>query len=289
MSQSYQIQEELDLRIDKHLCQKFDISFALAQKLIRQKKVKLNGVKVDPSHKISKNDKIELFVDLKNRNIAVKQKIGENSERFKNFLSYIIYEDENLVAINKPSGLAVQGGSGIKISVDDFVSTKKWHLVHRLDKDTSGILLIAKNNEISEFLTNIFKNKQIQKTYHALVVGLPNKKTGTVNIPLKKKFVKKNEKVYPDLVDGKEAITNYKVLQKFEDYALVELSPITGRTHQLRVHMKEIGHAIINDAKYGGKGVLRPKIAKRLCLHAKKIVIENYFGKKLEIECEVEF
>lgn len=289
MPQSYQINEDTDLRIDKHLCQKFDISFALAQKLIRQKKVKLNGAKVDPSHKIAKNDKIELFVDLKNRNIAVKTQIGENSERFKNFMSYVIYEDDNLVAINKPSGLAVQGGSGIKISVDDYISVKNWQLVHRLDKDTSGILLIAKNNEIAEFLTNVFKNKQIQKTYIACVVGLPKKKTGTVNIPLKKKFVKKNEKVYPDLVDGKEAVTHYKVLQSFEDHAIVELNPITGRTHQLRVHMKEIGHAIVGDAKYGGKGVLRPKIAKRLCLHAQKIVIEDYFGKKLKIECDVEF
>jgi 23S rRNA pseudouridine955/2504/2580 synthase len=289
MSQIHKITENFGLRADKYLCHKFDISFALAQKLIRQKKVKINKAKIDADYKTLENDIVEIFVELPNRNIAKKMMVSEYSDKFKKFISHIIFEDDNLVAINKPSGLAVQGGSGVKISVDDYIRSKNWQLVHRLDKDTSGVLLIAKNNETADLLTEIFKNKQIQKTYLAYVIGVPKKKSGTVNIPLKKKFVKKNEKVYPDMADGKEAITHYKVLEDFADYALVELNPITGRTHQLRVHMKEIGHAIMNDPKYGGKGVLRPKISDRLCLHAHKIVIDDYFGKKLEIKCDAEF
>ena len=202
----------------------------------------------------------------------------------KKFSSWIIFEDENLIAINKPSGLATQGGSGIEISVDDFVLLKKFQLVHRLDKDTSGILLIAKNSKSAEFLIDAFKNKTVEKTYLALVRGVPKKVSGVINIPLRKKLLGKNEKVSPDFESGKEAITEFKILKNFSDRALLELKPLTGRTHQLRVHCKELGHPILNDVKYGGKEVLRKDLCKRMCLHAYKIELQDYFGKKLEIK-----
>lgn len=280
-----QVSQELaGLRLDKFLCKKFDISFGLAQKIIREKKIKVNGVRPDASYKIEETDQIEIFSDLQNRRENQKKisQISKNKKR--DFSSWIIFEDENLVAINKPSGLASQGGSGIDISVDNFISEKKWQLVHRLDKDTSGILLIAKNNKTAELLTDFFRNKTIKKTYLALVRGIPKKSEGTINIPLKKKFLGKNEKVLPDFSEGKEAITEFKVLQKFTDYALLELRPLTGRTHQLRVHCKEIGHPILNDVKYGGKEVLRKDICKRLCLHAYEIELVDYFGASLKIE-----
>jgi RluA family pseudouridine synthase len=273
-----------DIRLDKFLCQKFDISFGLAQKLIREKKIKINSAKSDASYKIKEGDQVEIFVDLKNRTNFKKEKPQISDNKIANFLKNIIFEDDNLAAINKPSGLAVQGGSSIEISVDDFISKKKWQLVHRLDKDTSGILLVAKNQKTADFLTEQFRNKTINKTYLALVYGVLKKESGTINIPLKKKYIDKSEKVRPDFSDGKEAITNYKLLKNFKDYALVELNPITGRTHQLRVHMKEIGHAIINDVKYGGRDVLRKDLCKRLCLHAYKIELLDYFGKRLEIK-----
>lgn len=275
------------LRLDKFLCQKFDISFGLAQKLIREKKVKVNRKKVDAFYKIAESDQIEIFADLENRVTKEKIKPQISAKKFADFLSYKIYEDENLIAIDKPSGLAVQGGSGIKISVDDFISEKKWQLVHRLDKDTSGILLIAKNSKTAEFLTEKFKNKTIRKTYLALVYGVLKKESGVINIPLIKKFVDKNEKVRPDFKEGKEAISEYKLIKNFTDYAYVELSPITGRTHQLRVHMKEIGHPILNDVKYGGLKVVRKDLCKRLCLHAFKIKVEDYFGKDLFLETKL--
>jgi len=153
-----------------------------------------------------------------------------------------------------------------------------------LDKDTSGILLMAKSKSAAEFLIDSFKNKNIKKTYIALVNGIPTKNHGKINIPLRKKIQGKNEKVLPDFEEGKEAITDFKILRKFTDYCLIELRPITGRTHQLRVHMKELGHPIINDVKYGGKSVLKKDISDRLCLHAHKIVIDQYLTKdKIEI------
>lgn len=276
---------EENLRLDKFLCKKFDISFGLSQKIIREKKVKLNEKRVDGSYKTKEGDQVEIFTDLNNR--LQKKSPTISNEKFKKFASYIIYEDENLVAINKPSGLATQGGSGIDISVNDFISTKNWQLVHRLDKDTSGVLLIAKNKNTADYLTEKFKNKSVKKTYLALVCGNLKKPQGEINIPLLKKALGKNERIMPDFIDGKEAITRYKLIKNFHDFALLELSPLTGRTHQLRVHCKEIGHVIVNDFKYGGKMVMKKDLGPRLCLHAATVLIEDYFGKELEIKTEL--
>lgn len=284
-------QDFAGFRLDKFLCQKFDISFAVAQKLIREKKVKVNGVRQDASYKLEVEDEIKIFADLGKRIIREKQKPRISEKKIAEFLSYKIFEDENLIAINKPSGLATQGGSSIEISVDDFLPLleegKNFQLVHRLDKDTSGILLIAKNSKSAEFLTNAFRNKTISKTYLALVRGVVKKSQGVINIPLRKKITGKNEKVRPDFEEGKEAITEYKTLKTFADYSLLELMPITGRTHQLRVHCKEIGHPILNDVKYGGREVLRKDLSARLCLHAYKIRLADYSGRELKIKTEL--
>lgn len=285
---SLQVTPELiGLRLDKFLCKHFDISFGVAQKLIREKKVKVNGARVDASYKTEEQDQIEIHADLKGREEVPTKKTKISDEKMKKFLSWIIFEDENMLAINKPSGLATQGGSGIDFSVDDFVMAKKWQLVHRLDKDTSGILLIAKNAKTAELLTAAFKNKTIEKTYLALVYGVVGKTEGVINIPLRKKIAGKNEKVVPDFEEGKEAITKFKILRKFSDHTLLELSPLTGRTHQLRVHCKELGHPILNDIKYGTLKVLRKDLCKRLCLHAYKIKLADYFGKELKIETKL--
>jgi 23S rRNA pseudouridine955/2504/2580 synthase len=285
--------EDENTRIDKLLCKKLDISFALAQKLLREKKVKINYEKVDGAYRIKARDEIEVFIKLEERKVSSPATKKISKEKIQKFLSLIIYKDENLIAINKPSGLATQGGTGIEISVDDFLPHIKSHfsatspqLAHRIDKDTSGILLIALNKKIAEFLTDCFKNKTIEKTYLALVLGTPTKNEMLINISLKKKFVKKNEKVYKD-ESGKVAITKLKVLKKFSDYSLVELKPITGRTHQLRVHCKEIGSPVINDVKYGGKNTIRKDLCKRMCLHAYEIKVSNYFGKVLEVKTEL--
>ena len=283
--QSILVNQDLaSLRIDKLLCKKFDISFSLAQKLVREKKIKVNDKKADTNYKAQVGDTILIFVNLPPRIENNYSKPTISKQKQQKFWDTKIFEDENIVVINKPSGLASQGGSGIDISVDDFINLKNYQLVHRLDKDTSGLLLIAKNNLSAEFLTNCFKNKTINKTYIALVYGLVKKESGTIDIPLAKKRIGISEKVQADIEFGKPAITKYKVLKHFNDFTELELSPITGRTHQLRVHCKEIGHPILNDMKYGGKKVLRKEKFPRLCLHAYKIIIENYFGKTLILQ-----
>lgn len=271
------LEENVGKRIDKFLCEKFDISFVISQKIIRQKKLKINGSRVDANYRLEDEDEITLYTDLVDRIVREKKKPFLSPEKIKKFDSYIIYEDEGMAAIDKPSGLAVQGGSGIQFCVDDFATAKGWSLVHRLDKDTSGVLLLAKNKATSTKLLDGFKNKTINKTYEAYIYGNLSKDEGTINIPLKKKAVRGVEKVYPDVEEGKEAITKFKVLESYEDYSLVELKPITGRTHQLRVHMKEMGCPIINDAKYGGRKVLRSDLGSNMCLHAKTIEVDGKF------------
>ena len=263
-------------RLDKFMCFKFDISFPVAVKIIRLNKVFVDDKKVNFDYKLHNGDKIEIFTNLKLRNIAKNNKII-SKELLAKFNSWIIYEDENMLAIDKPSGIACQGGSGVKISIDDFLKNKSWQLVHRLDKDTSGVLLIAKHHEYAQLLINCFKNRQVQKTYIAYVNGVLKSDKGQISIPLSKKRLAKNEKVISDYDHGKPAITRYRVIERYKNYTKIKLFPITGRTHQLRVHMKEIGHPIINDVKYGGKIVVNKNLGDRLCLHACEVKVLNIF------------
>jgi len=269
-------------RIDKFLCHKFDIPFSLSQKIIREKKILINQKIAQIDNKIAVGDQIIVNDKLQLRNHKEVTKISV--EKIKKFWQNIIYEDENLIAINKPSGLASQGGSGIEISVDDYVKERKYQLVHRLDKDTSGLLLNAKHKDSADFLSNLFKNKEIEKTYIALVDGVVKKANGIIDIPLSKQNIGKNDKVQVDIEFGKKAITKYRVLKIHNNITELELKPITGRTHQLRVHCKEIGHPIINDYKYGGKKVAIKDKFRQLCLHAFEVKIHNYYGKELIIQ-----
>lgn len=277
--------DDIGSRIEKFLAKNV-LGFSLAQKLIRKRQILVNDQKVKIGYKLQKNDQILM------PNIQVTSKISKKNpiskENIAKITKNIIFQDENIIAIDKLSGIATQGGSGIKFSIDDVLPYLKFgneqtpRLVHRLDKDTSGILLIARNRQITDVLLQKFKNKEINKTYLALISGIPSKKMGEINLPLLKKYQGKNEKIYVD-ENGKEAITKYKILNSKDNISLIELHPITGRTHQLRVHMKEIGHPILGDYKYGKRG---QSDFKRLALHAYKITIKDYFGQNLEIESQ---
>lgn len=283
--------DAVGIRLDKFLL-KHNISFALAQKLIRQKQIKVNDKKVPAAYRLCLGDNIEIYADLltipSNQTIKTKK---FNPEILKRIKEAVIFQDKNLIALNKPQGLAVQGGSNVSFSIDDALSFLKFDLeetpklVHRLDKDTSGILLIARNRSSADLLTDAFRSKTINKVYLALVKGIPSKVEGKIDIALAKKYHGNEEKVYPDK-DGKEAITYYKILKSDLELncSLLELRPITGRTHQLRVHCKEIGHPIIGDGKYGGKSAFIEGLPDRLCLHAWRITIDDFFGEKLEIK-----
>lgn len=288
--------QEQGLRIDRFLVNQ-GLAFALIQKLIRKKLIKVNQKKTEISYRLNQGDEVEILA-----NLDFKQKIKIHKSVHPNIISdfkkSIIFQDKNLIVINKEAGLAVQGGSGIKIAIDDilpylkFDSLENPKLVHRIDKDTSGILLLARSRKTADFLTAAFREKTIKKTYLALVKGIPTQKSGVINFPLLKKYQGANEKVYRDEINGKEAVTYYRLLDEYpkENLALLEVNPVTGRTHQIRVHLKEIGHPIIGDFKYGGKNSDFEKLnlKKRLYLHAFKIEISDYLEKsKLTISTHI--
>ena len=188
-----------------------------------------------------------------------------------------IYEDENVLVIDKPAG----------INADDFEKR-----VHRLDKDTSGVLLIAKNDQNLGFLQKQFKERKVEKRYLALVVGNLKNKEGEIKTLLGRSPAdRRKQKVYfmqePGRNEAKrEATTRYKVLQRFENYDLIEVQPLTGRKHQIRVHLAHLGHPIAGDKLYGFKNQPRPTDLKRQFLHASylKINLSNNQTKEFESE-----
>lgn len=194
----------------------------------------------------------------------------------------VLYKDADVIVINKPSGLAVQGGSKITKSVDGMLDVLRYEakerpkLVHRLDRDTSGVLVLARSAKAAARLMQVFSGKKAEKVYWALVKGAPEISEGKIDLPLAKQEDGNVEKVAIDEKDGKSAITYYRVLERLsKSLAWVELLPVTGRMHQLRVHMAAIGHPIIGDGKYGGRDAFVDgmDLSNKLHLHARRIAI----------------
>lgn len=279
-------------RLDRFLKDHYnELTHSLIEKNIRKKLIKVSN-KVTKSNYILKEGDIvniyQKFID----NISKEGKENSGNDYIDHkFLQLIkgaiIYEDDNILAFNKPSGIAVQGGTNIKHSIDHalkYLNLRKkdeLKLVHRIDKDTSGLLLVARNKIIARQLAQQFNHKTIKKVYWAVVHGKPKYNEDVINRPLlKKSFGNNIDKIIEDPY-GDEAITCYKLIDFNQEFSLLELIPITGRTHQLRVHCKLIGCPILGDNKYGKEINQNIKnIEKKLHLHAKQIYINNLISDK---------
>ena len=287
------------VRIDKFLLSKYNkMKIINIQKFIKKKEIKVNGKKVISNYILQSGDIISFseFVEKILKNPINREEIDKFSsvkiDKKYNCLitDNIIFEDNNLLVINKPYGLPVQGGTGIKVSVDKILknlNTEETNLklVHRLDKDTTGILIIAKNIEATNKLMKMFKTKDdIIKEYLLVANGFVKNKTGIINLPLIKKYENNIEKVYVDKINGKEAITQYEVLNYSRKYNLsfVKARILTGRTHQIRVHFKEIGCPVLGDFKYGRNNDLSDKLQ----LHSYHTRL-NLFAKDYNLVAEI--
>ncbi|WP_066546994.1 MULTISPECIES: RluA family pseudouridine synthase [unclassified Sphingomonas] len=203
----------------------------------------------------------------------------------------VIHRDAQAIVLNKPPGLATQGGTKTTSHVDGLLDALTFELearpklVHRLDKDTSGALLLARTARAAAFFSKHFSGRSARKVYWALVVGVPQIEDGYIDLPIAKQPGTGGEKMHVDEAEGQAARTRYRVIERAGNRAAwVELQPLTGRTHQLRVHMAAIGHPIVGDGKYGGpEAFLSGRISRKMHLHARRIRIDHPDGGRIDV------
>lgn len=245
------VEENNKTRIDSYLSKKLDISRSKVQKLIEQKKVLVNGKETQPNYKVKENDKIDVEDNLDFEIKVEKENIPID----------IVYEDKYLLIINKESGMVTHPAPGhytgtlvnallYKYNLEG--DTNRPGIVHRLDKDTSGLMVVAKDSKTLELLSDMMKHKKVKRHYLALVEGIINHETGTIDAPIGRDVHDRQKMAVTDQ-NSKEAITHFKVLKRYKDKTLIECILDTGRTHQIRVHMKYINHPVVNDPLYNKK------------------------------------
>ncbi|MBB5684368.1 RluA family pseudouridine synthase [Sphingobium boeckii] len=209
--------------------------------------------------------------------------------------SFVIHRDKSALVINKPPGLATQGGTKTTEHVDGLLDALQYEadsrpkLVHRLDKDTSGALLLARSSRAAASFAKSFSSRTARKVYWALVVGVPPVEDGMIDLALAKQPGTGGEKMHVDQKEGAPARTRYRVIEVAGNRACwVELQPFTGRTHQLRVHMAAIGHPIVGDGKYGGKeAFLTGGVSRKMHLHARRLRIDHPDGGQIDVQAEL--
>ena len=241
-----------NIRLDKLIANKYsDLSRTNIQKLIDDNKITVNNKVQKASYKVMEKDEIKIeeieakTIDLKPQNIPLD----------------IIYEDDDIIVINKQKGLVVHPANGnpdgtlvnaimaiCKDSLSGIGGEIRPGIVHRLDKDTSGLIIVAKNDKAHINLSEQIKNREVKKTYIALVRGVIKENEATINMPIGRST--KDRKKMAVSKDGKNAITHFKVLKRYDKYTLIEVNIETGRTHQIRVHMSQIGYPIVGDNVY---------------------------------------
>jgi len=237
-----------------------NINQGILEKHLRSGFILLDNKKVKSSEKVKSGQLLKYSEKINFSNPTTDRKLNQISENFYKTLYDQIYikENDQYIALNKPSGLAVQGGSGIKYNIDEmlqykFGKKKLPKLIHRIDKDTSGLLLVAKDQISAKKFAKYFKERKILKVYLALVSPVPKIESGTINSSLVKSGIEGNQKMIIDDNNGKISITEYKVLNEVGSrVGLLALYPKTGRTHQLRVHLESINAPILGDRKYTG-------------------------------------
>lgn len=290
----YTVTEEDDgARLDRVINRRMgEVPHGILQKMLRKKDIRLDGKKAEASTRVVTGQVIEMRIEAKLPAKGEKPKPEKKkleAWHIEEAKSWVIYKDKDILVINKPSGVATQGGTGITKHVDMMLPALKFELpevprlVHRIDRDTSGVLILARHVRAASELQKLFSGKTLQKTYLALTVGVPKPREGEIVSKIEKAMDGDREKMRSG-DEGKKAITHYKVREAMANkFALVELMPITGRTHQLRVHMAEMETPILGDGKYGGEKSHpggSAGVSGKLHLHAWKVELPAFMGRR---------
>ena len=273
------VEEDSKKRIDAYIAEKTEYSRVAVQRLIDEGKITVNGKITKASYKVQLNDEIEVE----------KVEAKEISLEAQDIPLDVLYEDGDIIVINKPKGMVVHPANGnpdgtlvnavmaiCKDSLSGIGGEIRPGIVHRLDKDTSGVIIVAKNDKAHINLSEQIKNHEVEKTYIALVRGHVPENEATINMPIGRST--KDRKKMAVTKSGKNAVTHFKVLKRHNNYTLLEVKIETGRTHQIRVHLAEIGYPIIGDSVYSnGKNEWQ---VEGQCLHAKSIKFKHPITKK---------
>ncbi len=289
--------EEDGIRLDRWFKLNYpQIPHALLNKLLRKGQVRVDGKRMKANSRLAKGQRVKippvnLDSGFKPR-ADIKVKPLSRDER-QQFQAMILHEDKHLIVLNKPSGLAVQGGSKTRKHIDGMLQAleseykTRPRLVHRLDRDTSGVLVIAKRRSVAAKLGKMFQSRTIHKTYWAAVKGVPKVLQGKIDMSLIKTNTAKGEMVrpvYTDNPDAQRAVTHYAVIDRASDsISWVSLQPVTGRQHQLRAHMTFTGTPILGDGKYDGLEDLPDGVEPKLHLHARRISFPHPAGGRLDV------
>lgn len=274
-------------RVDLYISQNTEMSRVTIQRLIDNEKILVNGKRIKASYKIQENNEI----------IIEEEKPKEVLLEAQEIPIQVLYEDKDIIVVNKPKGIVVHPANGnldgtlvnalmsiCKDSLSGIGGEIRPGIVHRLDKDTSGVLIVAKNDKAHINMSEQIKNHEVEKTYIALVRGFVKENEATIDMPIGRST--KDRKKMAVSKNGKNAITHFKVLERFKDYTLLEVKIETGRTHQIRVHLTEIGYPIVGDSVYSnGKNEWN---IQGQCLHAKSLRFKHPItGKDMFIEAEM--
>ncbi len=283
----------LDRWFKRHLPQ---IGFAMISRWARTGQIRVDGKRADPADRLSAGQIVRVPPggDAPAKGGA-KPRRELSEDEIAKAEAMVITQDRAAIVLNKPPGLATQGGSGMKEHVDELLDVfthdgPRPRLVHRLDKDTSGVLLIARTPGSAAFFSKRFSGRTARKIYWAIITGVPDVADGLIDLPLAKQPGTGGEKMMVDKSgEGQSARTRYRVLDRAGNRACwVELQPLTGRTHQLRVHMAAIGHPIVGDGKYGGPDAfLSGSISRKMHLHARRLIIDHPDGDVIDVRAEL--
>jgi 23S rRNA pseudouridine955/2504/2580 synthase len=296
---TFTVDEEDDgIRLDRWFKRhRPEVSFNIVSRWARTGQLRLDGKRVTPGDRIAAGQEIRLpppeTAPVRPERAKPKRDpLSADEEEFVR--SLVIYRDESAFVLNKPPGLATQGGTKTSNHLDRLLDGlaeegQRPKLVHRLDKDTSGALLVARTARAAAFFSKSFSGRTAKKTYWALVIGVPSADEGLIDAPLAKQPGTGGEKMHIDEQHGQPAKTKWRVIDRAGNRAAwVELQPLTGRTHQLRAHMAAIGHPIVGDGKYGGaESFLTGGISRKLHLHARRLRIDALGGGKLDVTAEL--